>query len=330
MIDGQRVYPVTYFFLHHSTGNDFVNASDIEVQDWYSDTGKARGYSNGAINSNHEHPSRDGQQTYAMAQLTLREYTLDGNKYGWRLTDLMKNPWQNVAWAVGDWWYNQRSVSVEVCGNYLGKLLPDKALMCLADYLRPIDEELGGALQVWLHQEVFATACPARIAEQRNTIIDMINNPAAWEAKLWPAAPAPQPAPTPAPAPVPVETAEQKEIATLKQQLAVAKELAAAAEARAYSSQSAAAQTAARADRLQAQYDELAAYNNKIGSELTEAMSKLDDEELANSKLVAENKKLNEELQALQVQPSPAPQPPVTRQPSAFEKLLQFIFGGKK
>lgn len=189
MIDRQRVYPVNYFFLHHSTGPDFVNAEDIEVQDWYDQVGKARGYQNGALNSNHEHPSRPGKQTYAMAQFTLREYTKDGNKYGFRLTDLIKNPWANVAWAVGDWFYNQRSSSVEICGNYLNKTLPDKGLMCLADFLREIDQELNGALLVWLHQEVFATACPARIKEQRDRLVDMINNPDKWNKTLWPPAP---------------------------------------------------------------------------------------------------------------------------------------------
>jgi len=189
MNDGQRRYPVDYFFLHHSTGPDFVNAEDIQVQDWYSDTGKARAYSGGAINPMHEHPSRPGQLTYAQAHFTLREYSKDGNKYGWRLTDLIARPWQNVAWAVGNWDYNVMSSSVEICGNYLNKNLPDKALMCLADFLRDIDNELGGALKVWLHKEVYATACPARISDQRNTLIDMINNPDKWNNILWPPQP---------------------------------------------------------------------------------------------------------------------------------------------
>ena len=201
MNDSDRIYPVSYFFLHHSTGADFVNADDITVQDWYSDTGKGRAYSNGAINPHHEHPSRPGVLSYAQAQFTLREYTKDGNKYGWRLTDLIQRPWQNVTWSVGNWDYNQRSCSVEICGNYLGKVLPDKALMLIADFLRPIDAELNGALRVWLHKEVYATACPARIAEQRDTIVDMINNPDKWNAILWPVAP-------PAPKPQPVTTTE--------------------------------------------------------------------------------------------------------------------------
>lgn len=189
MNDSDRVYPVAYHFLHHSTGSFFVNASDLEVQDWFSNIGKARGYNNGAINSRHEHPGRPGQLTYAMAHFALREYTLDGNKYGWRLTDLIARPYQNVAWAVGNWFYNQRGVSTEVCGDYRGRELPDKACMLLADYMRPIDQELGGALQVWLHSEVFATECPAGIANQRNKIVDMINNPDKWNAILWPPTP---------------------------------------------------------------------------------------------------------------------------------------------
>ncbi len=191
MIDGDRVYPVEYFFIHHSTGPDFVNASDEEVRQWYSDTGYGRGYNYGALNPRHTNPS-DGSLSYAMAQFTMREYTLDGNRYGYRITDLIDEPWANVTWSVGNWFYNQRSCSVEVCGNFLGKVLPDKALMCLADFLRPVDEELGGILKLWLHQEVFSTACPARIAEQRDKVVDMINDPDKWNNALFGAPEQPQ------------------------------------------------------------------------------------------------------------------------------------------
>ena len=195
MVDGDRVYPVEYGFLHHSTGPDFVNAEDLEVQDWYSNTGKDRGYGGGSINPRHEHPSRPGQLSYAMAQYGLREYTKDGNKYGWRVTDLIKLPLSNVTWSVGNWDYNTRSFSVEVCGNYLNKVLPDKALMLLADEIfRPIDQELvaagyAGGLNVWLHQEVFATACPGRIKENRDKLVDMVNNPDKWNKELFPSTP---------------------------------------------------------------------------------------------------------------------------------------------
>lgn len=189
MVDGDRIYPVEYHFLHHSTGPEFYNADPLTVQDWYSNIGKDRGYNGGAINPRHEHPGRPGQLTYAQAHFSLYRYDKDGNKYGWKLIDLIKNPYANVAWAVGNWWYNQRSVSTEVCGNYLNQVLPDKALMLMADYMRPVDVELGGRLQVWLHQEVYATACPARIKEQRDKLVDMINNPDKWNKQLWPPTP---------------------------------------------------------------------------------------------------------------------------------------------
>lgn len=194
MIDGHRKYPVYMVLLHHSTGPVFKDASDREVQDWYSDIGKARGYQNGAINPRHEHPSRKGQLTYAMAQFTGRPYTKDGNKYGYRLTDLIKNPWANVAWHAGNWEINISSVGLENCGNFMNKLLTEKQLMCIADWLRPVDRELVQAghkagLTILLHQEVFATACPGRIKEQRNKLVDMINNPDKWNKKLWPPKP---------------------------------------------------------------------------------------------------------------------------------------------
>lgn len=191
MNDGQRVYPVDYHFLHHSVGPEFYNADPLVVQDWFSDIGKARGYNNGALNPLHEHPGRPGQLTYAMAHFALYRYDKDGNKYGYKLIDLIARPYQNVAWAVGNWFYNQRSVSTEVCGDFRHQVLPDKALMLLADYMRAIDQELNGQLKVWLHQEVFATACPARIAEQRMRLVDMINDPNKWNNIVFPPPPKP-------------------------------------------------------------------------------------------------------------------------------------------
>lgn len=204
MNDNNRIYPVNIFVLHHSTGPLFANASDLTVQDWYSSVGKGRGYDNGAINPQHEHPGRPGQLTYAQAQFAGYPYTLDGNKYGYRLTDLIARPWQNVAWHAGNWPINQQSCGLENCGDYSNMLLSEKALMCIADFLRPIDIELGGTLQILLHQEIYATACPGRIKEQRDTIVDMVNDPAKWNAKLFPA-PVPVPVPVPVPTPVPVK-----------------------------------------------------------------------------------------------------------------------------
>lgn len=226
MVDGQRQYPVNIFVLHHSVGPQFANASDIEVQDWFSAVGRERGYQGGAINPRHEHPSRPGQLTYAMAQFAGLPDS--SSKYNYRLIDLIKNPWANVAWHAGNWDINLISCGLENCGSFSFMVLEERQLMCIADFLRPIDEELGGTLVVLLHQEVFATACPGRIKEQRDTLVDMINRPDHWNARLFPptppapatpiitstpprtsegatpassSSPSPQPSPPPAPAP---------------------------------------------------------------------------------------------------------------------------------
>lgn len=194
MNDGQRVYPVDIFVLHHSTGPIFDDTDDLTIQDWYSNTGKARAYANGSINPMHEHPGRPGQLTYAQAQFSGSPDS--SNKYNYKLTDLIVNPWGQVAWHAGNWAINQQSCGLENCGDYSNALLEQRQLMCIADFLRGIDNELvaGGypnGIEVMLHQEIFATACPGRIKEQRDTIVDMINNPAKWNAIVFPDAPAP-------------------------------------------------------------------------------------------------------------------------------------------
>lgn len=196
MIDGQRRYPVDLLTLHHAVSDNMTNWDDLRVQDWFSQVGKARGYQNGAINPRHEHPSRNGELTYSMAQFNLRPYTADGNKYGWRLTELMKRPFDNVAWHAGVWEVNQRSLGIEVSGNYVDKKLPRKALMLIADSFRQHDKNTGGALNVVYHAQFFATACPGLIREQINEIVDMINNPAKWNEILWPNPTKPVPDPT--------------------------------------------------------------------------------------------------------------------------------------
>lgn len=206
MNDGQRKYPVNIFVLHHSTGPRFKDATNKAVQDWFSSIGKSRGYQNGAINPRHEHPSRPGQLTYAMAQFAGIPYSK--SKYNYKLIDLIKRPWQNVAWHAGNWDINIQSCGLENCGNFSSMVLEDRQLMCIADFLRPIDKELGGKLNIMLHQEVKATACPGRIKEQRAKLVDMINNPSKWNKKLFPTTPAPAPKPDPVPVPEPTPDPE--------------------------------------------------------------------------------------------------------------------------
>lgn len=203
MNDGNRVYPVNKLIMHHAVSDDMVNWDDLAVQDWFSNIGKDRGYQGGAVYPYHEHPGRPGQVTYSMAHYCLHRYTKDGNKYGWRLTELIKDPFQQVAWHCGNWPANQTSIGIETAGNFSTQDLDDKALMLVADALgRGWDQELVEAgypsgVNVYGHKDWFATACPGKIYDELDKLIDMINNPSKWENILWPPAPQPEPQPEP-------------------------------------------------------------------------------------------------------------------------------------
>ena len=185
MADGHRKYPIDYIVLHHSVGPEFKNSTDLKVQDWFDSTGKNRGYK-GYSRSYHDHPQRN-KETFAQAHFALREYTKDGNKYGWRLTYLMKDVWHNVAWHAGNWNINQRSIGIETCGRFdQGRKLPEKACMLIADFFRKHDKDIGGKLQITAHKQFSATACPGSIYNRRAMIVDMINNPKKWNDKLFP------------------------------------------------------------------------------------------------------------------------------------------------
>lgn len=193
MNDGQRIYPVDKFIIHHSMGPRFANASDIEVQDWHNSVGRNRGYA-GVDHSYHEHPSRPGVETFAQAQFA--GIPDSSNKYNYRIVTLIARPFENVAWHAGNWFVNQTSIGIENCGDFTGMLLEDRQLMCIADFYRPVDQELNGQTSVWGHQEVSgaSTACPARIMEQRDKLVEMINDPVKWNNIIWPVVP---PKPTP-------------------------------------------------------------------------------------------------------------------------------------
>lgn len=189
MTDGNRAKVVDHVIMHHSTGPRFANSLDLEVQDWFDKIGKGRGYKNHA-HSYHYHPSRS-KETFSQAQYALRRYTKDDNKYGWKLTLLMKDPQDNVAWHAGNWPINQRSIGIETCGNYVNELLPDMALMLIADSFRWMDDKLKGNLKIEVHKTYMATQCPGRIAEQRVRIVDMFNKVDYWKERLWPTKPEP-------------------------------------------------------------------------------------------------------------------------------------------
>lgn len=183
--DGHRKYPVNTLVLHHAVSDFMVGWSDLKVRDWFDRVGKSRGYT-GVARSYHRHPNRN-KETFAQAHYGAHIYTANKNKYGYRLTTLMKDVWNNVAWHSGNWAINQRSLGAENAGNYVNKKLTNKQLMLYADTLRDHDRKvLKGNLKILCHKQITATACPGKICSQVPTLIDMFNNPAKWNAKLWP------------------------------------------------------------------------------------------------------------------------------------------------
>ena len=71
----------------------------------------------------------------------------------------------DTAWHCGNWWYNRRSIGIELCGttaNPPSRETLDKAAELMADISR---RWFGGAKlehggNVLLHREVFSTSCP--------------------------------------------------------------------------------------------------------------------------------------------------------------------------
>jgi hypothetical protein len=183
MSDGHRVFPVNKIVVHHSVGPEFVDAEDNIVSDWFSNTGRGRGYK-GIAHSFHYDP-RTKKETFSQAHYALHRYTRDGNKYGWKLILLIDDPMNNVAWHASNWAVNQQSIGIEVCGDYSNEYLPPEALMLIADSFRGLDQELKGWLEYHYHRQFAATACPGKIAEQIPMLYDMANNPEKWNKQLF-------------------------------------------------------------------------------------------------------------------------------------------------
>ena len=169
MSDGQRTYPVNRLILHHSVGPFFIGENPQTVSDWFNSVGRNRGYK-GVAHSGHVDP-RTGQETFAQAHYALHESN------GWKLVELIKEPFNNVAWHSGDWPMNQQSIGIEVCGNYVDKKLPPEALQVLADFWRPVDQSLGGKTFINGHRDFSPTQCPGQIKDQIPDILNLVNNP---------------------------------------------------------------------------------------------------------------------------------------------------------
>lgn len=200
MADAQRT-AVNKLVLHHAVTPLWTDKSKAWLAQWFSDNGFARAYSSNAANWSGLINPYTGGRSYSQAHYAAQR--VDGSTpdasdaeraAGFRLVQLVADPFGQITWHAGNWAVNTGSIGIEHLGDYRNYTLRDGDAKVLADFWRPQDQAFGGATYVYGHVEVstLGTECPARIMEQRDTVINYINNP-----------PATEPAPTPAPAPQP-------------------------------------------------------------------------------------------------------------------------------
>lgn len=182
--DVQRIKPPTAFILHHSVspeGDVYRKWTDEQWKNWYNNVGRTRTYA-GYTNSEHYDPITK-QETFSAVPITLVPNG-DGSDLfhdTWRMVEMFD--WYNcIGWQCGNWNMNCKSVGMETYGTWLDKELPINACKCIAKWIREnIDPTNGGITQVLGHKEIYATACPGRILERRDLIIDMANNPQKYD-----------------------------------------------------------------------------------------------------------------------------------------------------
>lgn len=197
MADANRTL-VDKLVVHHSVTPQWSEKSKAWIAQWFSDNGFARAYGSNPANWSGLINPYTGGRSYAQAQLAgqiVTDATPDATPAeraaGYRLVELVQDIWGQICWHAGNWPVNQSSIGIENLGDYRNYPLSEQAAVVIANFWRPRDRDLRGATAVYGHKEVsqLGTECPARIMEQRDHIVDLINSD-------------PAPTPTP-PAPTP-------------------------------------------------------------------------------------------------------------------------------
>lgn len=185
MADSQRL-TVNTLVLHHAVTPLWAEKSKKELAQWFSDNGFKRGYESNPNRWSGLYNPYTGAKSYAQAQYAGQrvtsktpDATAAEKAAGFRLVPLVKDPWGQITWGAGDWETNRRCINIENLGDYRNYTLRDGDCRVIADFWRPRDQKLKGATYILGHNEVSATACPARIMEKRNTIVNYVNNPPA-------------------------------------------------------------------------------------------------------------------------------------------------------
>lgn len=185
MADANRK-TVDALVLHHAVTPLWSDKSKKELAQWFSDNGYARAYGSNPTKWSGLYNPYTGARSYAQAHYAGQrvtsatpDATATEKAAGYRLVPLVKDVWGQITWGAGDWEMNRRCINIENLGDYRNYTLRDGDCRVIADFWRPQDKKLGGATYILGHNEIYATACPARIMEKRNTIVNYVNNPPA-------------------------------------------------------------------------------------------------------------------------------------------------------
>lgn len=183
MADAQRL-PVKHFVLHHAVTPLWDEKSKAQIAQWFSDNGFARAYGSNPANWSGLINPYTGQRSYSQAQVAgqrVTERTPDATPEeraaGYRVIELVQDIWGQICWHAGNWEINRASIGIENLGDYRNYALRDGDCQVIANFWRQHDRNMNGDTRVWGHQEVTltSTACPSRIMESRNRIVELID-----------------------------------------------------------------------------------------------------------------------------------------------------------
>lgn len=179
---------VSYLVLHHAVTPLWSEKSKAQLAQWFSDNGFKQAYGSNPSNwsglINPYTKARSYSQAHYAGQRVdskTPDATAAEKAAGYRLVPLVEDVYGQITWHAGNWDINTRSIGIENLGDYRNYTLRDSDAKVIADFWRPQDKKMSGNTVIVGHQEVsdLGTACPARVMEMRDKIVDYVNNPPA-------------------------------------------------------------------------------------------------------------------------------------------------------
>ncbi len=81
----------------------------------------------------------------------------------------------DIGWHCGNWEKNTRSIGIAFVGNYVDQDPTSKQIESAADVIKNYDH---ANLEVLCHNEIIPTACPGKITNYRDKMVDLVNGDA--------------------------------------------------------------------------------------------------------------------------------------------------------